>query len=150
MTTLYKISKFYSAYIHEDNYNEGQSLKPLSYDTFTFDELFITNSMDNVLKFICKYLQADLSNITINSCDEYGRVDVSYTVSNVNTNSRPSKKTLEKFQNNELNLYTKDFTFYILVSHDGGFLYEQEKLKHPKYDADGYFIHLSNEVEKNV
>lgn len=138
MCRLYKVICDNYYLLDEDHFSNGIIKSELRESEKHPD--FYTNNINSALEYICKLLQVNLSNIVLNSCEQKGRVDVQYTVTNKNSDSRPSKKTLDAFKNENINLYVKTYNFYIMESVDNGFIYNDCTIKHEKFNNEGYFI----------
>ena len=138
MCHLYKV--IYDNYymLEEDNFLNG-IIKSELLESEKYPD-FYTNNINSALEYICKLLHVDLSNIVLNSCEQKGRVDVQYIVTNKKSDVRPSNKKFDAFRTGTINLYIKTYTFYIMRSVDNGLIYNDCTIKHEKFDSEGYFI----------
>lgn len=125
---LYRLSKHYIKFVGEDNYEEGE----IKSSTFfkTLDNDFYSTSLALVKEVIIEsllkkgYADKDID-ISLNSCEELGRIEINFISTKEKTYSPANKKHFELFKEGKIKLYNITLCFNVYTSIDCGKTYNQ-------------------------
>ena len=76
-------------------------------------------NLEELLKEICSYFRCTHEDITLDACEEPGRIDVQVLQREAFKKAKVSNKTRRAWEHPETNLWLTDYCMYVTIEHTG-------------------------------